>query len=131
MSRLANAPAVHFDLEPFRAFATRELGQTLLSPAGVCMNPACSCPFVPCRPWQAYCSDTCRKADEAEMRRVGQRAAPALLAWRLGKYEIRDEALRDLSRAGRRYIGQLQTEWLTSRQNRAQAAKSPGRGPGL
>ncbi|WP_217701742.1 hypothetical protein [Pseudooceanicola sp. HF7] len=53
------------------------------------------------------------------MRRIGQRAAPALLAWRLGKYETSDAPLRDLSRAGRNYIGHLQTEWLRSRQLRA------------
>jgi hypothetical protein len=127
MNNLANAPAAHFDLEAFRSVAHRELGACPIVPAGVCMNPMCSKHFAPSRPWQTYCCDACRKLDEAEMRRVGQRAAPALLAWRLGKYEASDEALRDLSRAGRRYIGALQSEWLASRRARSiEAAETAG-----
>ncbi len=125
MTDLANAPAGHFDLEAFRSVAHREIEACPLVPVGVCMTPSCSRHFVPRRAWQTYCSDGCRRVDEAEMRRIGQRAAPALLAWRLGKYETRDPALRDLSRAGRRYIGALQTEWLASRRLRSIEAARP------
>ena len=53
------------------------------------------------------------------MRRIGQKAAPALLAWRMGKYEKEDAALRDLSRAGRNYVTRLQSEWYRDRLARA------------
>lgn len=117
-TRLANAPAVHFELEPFGVVADLQLAASPLAEPGICMNPCCSRPFAPTRPWQIYCSDRCRRAGEAEFRMVGQRAAPALLAWRVGKYEREDEALRDLSRAGRRYLGALASEWVADRARR-------------
>ncbi|AUQ89381.1 MULTISPECIES: hypothetical protein [Phaeobacter] len=117
--RFANAPAAHFDLEPFHVIAHAELADFPLAAPGVCLNPMCSRQFTPSRSWQRYCCDTCRKMDEVEMRRVGQKAAPALLAWRMGKYEEQDAALRALSRAGRNYISRLQSEWYCDRQRRA------------
>lgn len=53
------------------------------------------------------------------MRRIGQKAAPALLAWRMGKYEKQDAGLRALSRAGRNYITRLQSKWFRDRMTRA------------
>lgn len=53
------------------------------------------------------------------MRRIGQKAAPALLAWRMGKYEKQDAGLRALSRAGRNYVTRLQSEWYRDRMARA------------
>lgn len=117
--RSANAPAAHFDLEPFHVVAHRELEASPLIAPGVCLNPVCSRHFAPTRSWQRYCCDTCRKMDDTEMRRIGHRAAPALLAWRMGKYETEDEALRALSRAGRNYISNLQSEWFRDRMARA------------
>lgn len=116
---IANAPAAHFDIEPFHVTAHAELADFPLVAPGVCLNPMCSRHFAPTRSWQRYCCDTCRKRDETEMRRVGQKAAPALLAWRMGKYEQQDDALRALSRAGRNYISRLQSEWYCDRIRRA------------
>lgn len=49
---------------------------------------------------------------------------PALLAHRLGKYAPRkDKARRALSAAARRFLGHLQSEWLRSREARAQVAR--------
>jgi hypothetical protein len=119
----ANAPAVHFDHEPFRAVAFRELAEYPLAPPGICMNPCCSLPFAPTRDWQRYCSPECRRMDEAEMRRVGQIAAPALLAWRMGRDQKTETPLRALSRAGRNFYTRLSTDWFNARQARVQAAQ--------
>lgn len=118
-----NAPAARFELEPFRDYAFQALEACPLVAPGVCTNPMCSQPFAPVRPWQIYCSRLCRKSDEAELRRIGHKAAPALLAWRAGKYEKTDPSLQALSRAGRNYVSQLSSEWWRDRQTRAQAAQ--------
>ena len=115
-----------FDVEPFAVAAAPQLAAFPLHQAGVCANPFCSKHFAPTRPWQAYCSAACRKQDEQEMRWVGQKAAPALLAHRMGKYETDNEALRALGRAGRNYVSRLQSEWFASRRMRAQEAAERG-----
>jgi hypothetical protein len=61
--------------------------------------------------------------DEAEMRRVGQIAAPALLAWRMGRDQKTETPLRALSRAGRNFYTRLSTDWFNARQARVQAAQ--------
>lgn len=109
-----NAQAVHFDFEPFAQFAAPELALQSLHMPGVCFNPLCSCKFNPTRDWQQYCSPACRRAGEQEMRRIGQKAAPALLAWQMGRYS-KGGALADLSRAGRRYYSSLAADWLRDR----------------
>ncbi|MCW1934552.1 hypothetical protein [Pararhodobacter zhoushanensis] len=120
---VADAVAPHFDVEAFADFAFAELLACPLGEPGRCQNPDCQRPFDLRRDWQRYCSDACRAADKKEFRRVGLKAAPALLAHRLGKYETRDPALRALSAAARRYLGELQTHWLRSRRARAEEAK--------
>lgn len=114
----ANAPAVHFEIEPFADVAFAELAAFPLVAPGVCMNPLCSKHFAPSRKWQRYCSKACRSMDELDMRRVGHKAAPALLAWRAGKYEKEDQDLRALSRAGRNYVSRLTSEWWNDRLRR-------------
>ncbi|SMP32054.1 hypothetical protein [Shimia sagamensis] len=120
----ANAPAVHFDPEPFHVAASRELAAYPLVAPGVCFNPMCSRDFAPKRPWQLYCCEVCRKVGEVEMRKVGHKAAPALLAWRMGKYERDDTALRDLSKAGRNYVSNLQSAWWNDRRARAERGRA-------
>ncbi|MBB5515785.1 hypothetical protein FHS89_001805 [Rubricella aquisinus] len=120
LTQLDNALAVHFRPEPFSKIAHRELEAYPLSTPGICFNPSCSCSFDMSRNWSLYCSDACRKVGDAEMRRIGHKAAPALLAWRMGKYEKEDEALRALSRAGRNYVARLQGEWYRDRMDRVQ-----------
>ncbi len=115
----ANAPAARFDFEPFAEVAFAELAACPLVEPGVCMNPLCSQHFAPSRPWQRYCSAACRKMDELDMRRIGQKAAPALLAWRAGKYEKENDDLRALSRVGRNYVSRLSSEWWNDRLRRA------------
>lgn len=126
-----NAPAVHFDVEPFAVVAAPELAAHPLVPPGICQNPTCSQPFAPTRAWQVYCCQACARADEQEMRRIGHKAAPALLAWRMGKNRQAHDfhgnmtetslELRALSRAGQNYVTRLQTEWWNSRLARARA----------
>lgn len=116
---LANAPTVHFNMESFQVAAQSELNAHPLVQAGICQNPICSAHFAPTRGWQTYCSAACRRAGEAEMRWIGCKAAPALLAWRMGKYEQNDEALRALSRAGRNYVSRLSSRWFEDRMQRA------------
>lgn len=114
---------MHFDHEPFQTYAHPELQAYPLVAPGICMNPCCSRPFPQTRAWQRYCSAACRRMDEAEHRRVGQIIAPGLLAWRMGRDERRDEALRALSRAGRNFYTRVATDWFTSRQARVQATQ--------
>lgn len=116
---LANAPAVHLDIEPFAVTCAPQLDRSPLAVPGICFNPACARAFSPARAWQVYCCESCRRFGEQEMRKVGHMAAPALLAWRLGKYETQDAARRDLSRAARRWVGHLQSAWLRDRHRRA------------
>jgi len=117
-----NALSVHFDVEPFYMAAAQALAAHPLVPEGQCLNPGCSRTFVRSRDWQLYCSPDCRKSGDIEMRRVGLKAAPALLAWRMGKYSTTDPALRELGRTGRNYISELQRAWLADRQARARMA---------
>lgn len=121
----ANAQAAHFEFEPFAEVAFAELAAFPLVEPGVCMNPLCSQYFAPSRPWQRYCSATCRKVDELDMRRIGQKAAPALLAWRAGKYEKHNDDLRALSRVGRNYVSRLSSEWWNDRLRRASERGAP------
>lgn len=127
---LINAPAARFDPEPFHVSAFQELQDFPLAPFGVCMNPSCSRRFAPSREWQRYCCAACRNRDEAEMRRIGQKVAPALLAWRMGKHDsvrTRDGVvpvspeLRALSKVGRAYVTRVQSGWFYDRVARAAA----------
>lgn len=120
----SNAVTPRFDPEPFRDMAHQELAAHPLVRPGVCQNPTCSAHFSPRRSWQKYCSDRCKAADVAEMRRIGHLAAPALLAWRMGKYETQNEDLRALSRAGRNYVSALQSGWFKDRRTRASNVSS-------
>lgn len=117
-NRRANAPAVRFQYEAFTEVAHNELAAYPLVEPGVCMNPMCSRHFAPTRSWQRYCSKQCRDMDHEEMRMIGQKAAPALLAHRLGKYETKNAALRALSKAGRNYTSGLVSEWYRDRLRR-------------
>jgi hypothetical protein len=118
-ARPADALAVHFEIEPFADVAHRELAACPMVEPGVCMNPLCSQHFAQTRRWQRYCSPACRKMDELDIRRIGHKAAPALLAWRAGKYEKTDDNLRALSRVGRNYVSRLSSEWWNDRLRRA------------
>ena len=70
--------------------AFAELAASPLVAPGICMNPLCS-----------------------------QHFAPALLAWRAGKYEKENDDLRDLSRVGRNYVSRLSSDWWNDRLRRA------------
>lgn len=122
---LANALPVRFSPEPFSAYAWQQLAAHPLFVPGVCARPACSRNFEPGRNWAVYCSNACRAADDQELRRIGHKAAPALLAWRMGKYEPEtgDGDLRALSRAGRRYVSGLASDWFNSRRETAQSRR--------
>lgn len=115
----ANALAARFEIEPFTDVAFAELAAYPLVAPGICMNPLCSKHFALSRSWQRYCSTACRKMDELDMRRIGHKAAPALLAWRAGKYEKTNDDLRALSRVGRNYVSRLSSEWWNDRLRRA------------
>jgi hypothetical protein len=122
-TRVANALAVHFCPEPFNAYAWPQLAAHPLFVPGICARPSCSREFVPGRDWAVYCSPSCRAADTQEFRRIGLKAAPALLAWRMGKYEraTGNRDLRALSCAGRSYVSGLASGWFKSRRETAQS----------
>lgn len=117
--RPAHGVARHILPESFASFAHAELQAAPPWVSGVCFNPACGADFTPRRDWQIYCCTACERAGVAELRRWGHRMALPLLVWRLGKYEARDGAVKDVTRAARRYVTQAQSAWLADRQARA------------
>lgn len=118
--RGANAVAPHFVPDDFTIFAQSELAVSTPWERGVCFLPECGRVFVPRRDWQIYCCDTCRRAGVAELRRWGHRLALSSLVWRIGKYEQQDEGVRDLTRAARRHVVQVQSAWLADRRARSE-----------
>ena len=118
----ANGVARHFLPEDFRTYAAPELAAAPPWGGGVCFNPACGRDFAPARSWQIYCCAGCERQGVAELRRWGHRMALPLLVWRMGKYEAQDEAVRDRTRAARRYVAHAQSAWLAERLQRGAAA---------
>jgi len=119
----ANAVAPHSaGVEPpesFIAFAFSELAEAPLGRPGTCFNPDCGRAFEPSRSWQLYCCEACKRAGTAELRMWGHRMALALLAWRMGKYETADPAIRARTAAARRYLSRVQSAWMADRTARA------------
>ncbi len=115
----ADGVARHLVPESFRTFAEAELADAPLHQPGRCFNPGCGRDFTPARDWQMYCCAACERAGTAELRVWGHRMALALLAWRMGKYETRDAAIRARTAAARRYLSQVQPAWVADRQARA------------
>lgn len=109
--------AVAPQIEPFAEYAHRELAAAPLIAPGVCFQPECGRSFEPSMPWQIYCSRGCADASKREMRSYGHKAAMPLLVHRIGKYST-DGAVRDRTRAARRYLTRLQSEWLKDREGR-------------
>jgi hypothetical protein len=114
----ANAVAPHVVPEDFRKFAHSELMESTPWVSGICFLPECSRPFTPSRSWQIYCCDDCAGKGKAELRTWGHRLALSSLIWRMGKYEQHDAGVRDLTRAARRHVTQVQSAWLSDRQVR-------------
>lgn len=100
--------------EGFLVYAEPELRRWQPWQPGVCDNPACGAHFAPARAWQIYCSSACQRAEVAAARRWGHRLALPSLVHRLTKYS-QDEDARAVSLAARRYIGQVQSDWLAER----------------
>ena len=122
-----NALAVHtltLDIEAFSDFAWSEIADVREATFGVCALPQCSCQFNPMKPNQIFCSDQCRQIDDAERRKVGMVAAPALLAMRQGKYAKKDTPEHRLFRKAWSYLGQLNTAWKQDRDARRKAAQN-------
>jgi len=115
----ANAVARHSEPEDFRTFAHGQLAAAPPWKAGICFRPECGATFAPRRSWQIYCCTECEREGMAELRRWGHRMALSALIWRMGKYERHDAGIRDLTRAARRHVGQVQSAWLSDRQARA------------
>ena len=114
----AHGVARHILPERFGIYAAAELAEAPLHLPGRCFNPGCGVRFDPARVWQMYCSTACERAATAELRAWGHRMALPLLAWRMGKYEVRDEAVRARTQAARRYISHAQSLWLADRKDR-------------
>ncbi len=108
--------------EPFTPQTIPEILAAPTWTAGECVFPDCARRFCPTRAWQVYCCDDCRRADSREWRAWGHRAAPALLAWRMFKYDP-DPARRALVRRARRYVTEVQSAWAASRAARAAAGR--------
>lgn len=118
--RTEDAPAGHFDIESFADYAELELRAYPLARPGLCANPDCSRPFSSGgRFWKRYCGQGCARADEAEIRRIGQKAAPALLALQMGRYAKPGTPAQVLHLAAWRYLRFLAAEWLRHRRGRA------------
>lgn len=115
----ANAVARHFEPEDFRTFAHCELEVATPWRNGICFLPECGREFTPSRPWQIYCCSACERKGSAELRKWGHRMALSALIWRMGKYEKEDTGLRDLTRAARRHVTQVQSAWFYDRAARA------------
>ncbi len=115
----ANAVARHLPPEDFRKFAHGELVESTPWDHGICFQPECGRPFMPSRDWQIYCCSFCERAGTNELRKWGHRLALSTLVWRMGKYEKSDTGIRDLTRAARRHVTQVQSAWLSDRQARS------------
>lgn len=110
--------------EKFADAAYTEIQNAPYWTPGICFNPACSRPFTPTRPWQIHCCKSCKAATDAEMRRFGDLLALPMLVHRMGKYERDDPAILDRTRAARRFATQVQSQWWSSRQTRAEHAQA-------
>ena len=53
-TKLTNALAARFEIEPFAEVAFAELAACPFVEPGICMNPLCSQHFAPSRSWQQY-----------------------------------------------------------------------------
>ncbi|WP_300009725.1 hypothetical protein [uncultured Roseobacter sp.] len=118
------AVARHVAPENFQTACWGEIDAAPYWRRGICFNPGCCAPFEPRRDWQMYCSKACERAGVSEMRRWGHRLALPSLIHRIGKYEAKDDAIRERTRAARRHIAQLQSAWLEERQTRAGQVRS-------
>lgn len=121
-TRCANAVAVHPEPERFQDAAFAELQIAPPWGDGVCFNPSCGAAFKPSRRWQIYCGAACQAAGTAEMRKWGHKMALPLLVHRLGKYDRQNAGVMDRTRAARRYVTQVQSAWLSDRNNRQREA---------
>lgn len=121
--QIAIAMAEPFEFESFALYAEAELRAVPLSPRGVCGWPDCSARFQRgAMFWKKYCCAACRRRDEAEMRRIGQKLAPALSAYQAHRYAKKGTAEYALSLAGLRYVRLLGAHWLKHRKARVIAA---------
>ncbi len=122
----ANAPHGHFTFESFYDCAAAQLDVTPLHVPGVCFNPLCSRDFSLARNWQRYCSTECRLIGEREMRRVGVLAAPAVMAFEMGRRAQADDPLSDLRRVARNYRDNLGAAWLRDRKAKQTSLRGGG-----
>jgi hypothetical protein len=115
---LERASGVRSWVEPFSAARV-----PLVSVAGVpdaaagpgCLAAGCGTIWERSRAWQVFCCTACERATVAEFRRWGHRMAPALLVWRVGKYERHDNLIQQRTRAARRFISACQSAWVAER----------------
>jgi hypothetical protein len=119
---IADGVARHPEPERFTTYAARELLAAPVWTPGRCFNPGCKRAFRVARDWQIYCCEACERAGTTELRKWGHKMALPLLTWRLGKYERDDAAIRDRTRAARRFVSHVQSAWVDDRARRAAAA---------
>ncbi|KPU83605.1 hypothetical protein JI58_08290 [Marinosulfonomonas sp. PRT-SC04] len=118
----ANGGAGHLEPESFAICAEPEISSLPFWVAGECFSPNCCARFTPSRSWSRYCCDTCAEQDRREMRKWGHKAALALLVHRMHAYP-KTAPERVLCNAARRYVRQVQSTWLRSRQARCALAR--------
>jgi hypothetical protein len=114
-----NAVPRHSSVEGFQVYAHAEIAACTPWQSGVCFLPECGRQFVPRRDWQMYCCTACERAGTSEMRTWGHRLAFSSLVYRAGKYEKADAGVQGLSRAARRHVSYVQSEWIRDRSARA------------
>jgi hypothetical protein len=99
----------------FGIFAAQELAAAPMVAHGRCEAAGCGAAFDRKRTSQKFCGASCERATVAEFRRWGHRMAPALLVWRVGKYERHDNLIQQRTRAARRFISACQSAWVAER----------------
>ncbi|MEJ6397024.1 hypothetical protein [Yoonia sp. 208BN28-4] len=121
------APGAVLNLEPFSSFAHLELAAvqcTAVDADGMlsCVQPDCARQFKPRLQNQTYCCAACKRADTAEFRAVGLKAARPLLVWRTYRYAKAGTPEKALCGRAMAYLNRLQSGWLNSRKGRTAAA---------
>lgn len=115
MNRQVAFPPAGQGFQPFVDYAAAELEQAAPWDYGHCFNAACARAFEPSRRSHRFCCPACQRAFEAECRRFGMRAAPALLVHGLTKRAPAGSALAETRKAAQRHLTAVQSGWRDAR----------------
>jgi len=111
-----------FEIEPWEIFCDFE--EQIRPHDGLCAFPDCRAPFRAVKAWQCYCCAECRRADQAEARRVGHMIARPVLIMRETKHAKPRTGGALLNSSARRYVDQVASRWREARTVRAREAEA-------